>query len=114
MSKIKFPNEVRTKWLKALRSGRYKQIPGRLQNSQGNCCLGILCRVQKIPHKVFESSTDFGVFDGDNKYLKLIPSALYRSNKHTNFCQKLIDLNDDKEFSFKEIADYIEKRTIGV
>ena len=34
---------IKQRWLEALRSGEYKQTTGNLQNSDGFCCLGVLC-----------------------------------------------------------------------
>lgn len=41
---------IKTKWLEALRSGQYQQVKGVLRhsdsaNSQGYCCLGVLCDI---------------------------------------------------------------------
>ena len=35
--------EIKRKWLKALRSGEYKQARNKLNNGIGMCCLGVLC-----------------------------------------------------------------------
>jgi hypothetical protein len=36
--------DIKAKWLKALRSGKYKQGKERLQTTAGRfCCLGVLC-----------------------------------------------------------------------
>lgn len=35
--------EIKARWVAALRSGEYKQTFGVLKNSQGHCCLGVLC-----------------------------------------------------------------------
>ena len=37
--------QVFNKWIKALRSGKYKQTVGSLQDENGFCCLGIACKV---------------------------------------------------------------------
>jgi len=38
---------IKAKWVKALRSERYKQTTSVLQDAEGkNCCLGVLIRVQ--------------------------------------------------------------------
>jgi len=46
---------VKSKWLKALRSRKYKQTTGRLRRD-GNerCCLGVLADVQKMKWKLDE------------------------------------------------------------
>jgi len=40
---------IKKQWLKALRSGKYKQVKGDLRSfdGQGYCCLGVLCDVVK-------------------------------------------------------------------
>ncbi|HEY9658333.1 MAG TPA: hypothetical protein V6C65_07770 [Allocoleopsis sp.] len=44
MKHIKMPKELATKWLDALRSGKYNQTRGKLHNTENNsfCCLGVL------------------------------------------------------------------------
>ncbi|MEM9067149.1 MAG: hypothetical protein AAGE52_01545 [Myxococcota bacterium] len=37
--------ELKAKWLKALRSGDYKQGAHQLRTRKGYCCLGVLCDV---------------------------------------------------------------------
>lgn len=34
--------KVKSKWVKALRSGKYKQDKGTLKSGKGYCCLGVL------------------------------------------------------------------------
>lgn len=43
MTKMK--PEVKEKWLKALRSGEYKQTIRFLHTKEGFCCLGVLCDI---------------------------------------------------------------------
>ncbi len=50
--------EVKKKWLEYLRSGKYKQIKSRLSDSEGYCCLGVLCEAYKDTHKEGEWKTD--------------------------------------------------------
>ena len=62
------------KWVKALRSGKYKQGTGTLKqyDSKGNaqhCCLGVLCELynqemkkskkKTLPEKVYDNDGDF-------------------------------------------------------
>ena len=37
--------EVKAEWLRRLREPGRKQIRGRLQTDQGQCCLGVLCEI---------------------------------------------------------------------
>lgn len=46
----KLPKAFKAKWVKALRSGKYKQGKGQLFQKEDNqyCCLGVACVIQKI------------------------------------------------------------------
>lgn len=37
--------EIKEQWLKALRSGEYKQTTHTLRDEDGYCCLGVLCDI---------------------------------------------------------------------
>ena len=39
--------QIKTKWVTALRSGKYNQTRSVLKDSNGYCCLGVLCEVSK-------------------------------------------------------------------
>lgn len=39
--------EIKTRWITALRSGKYKQGAGYLNENDCFCCLGVLCDVVK-------------------------------------------------------------------
>ncbi|SRR6266700_7902151 len=97
---------VMVKWVAALRSGKYKQTRNQLHNPKGDgyCCLGVLC---KISGKEFNSVEQF------------IPQNIrfwagLKSNDG-NCCDtelkgcSLATYNDNSKYSFKKIADIIEK-----
>ncbi len=105
--------DIKEKWVKALRSGKYKQTEGVLENNKGNCCLGVLCRAldfkeigrDKQGNVIFEEN----VFDN----CSFPPSIL--SDKNLNQFgisadeqATLYQMNDSFGKSFSEIADYIE------
>lgn len=46
--------QVKIKWVAALRSGDYKQITSQLKDDRGYCCLGVLCEIS-------EAETKFGI-----------------------------------------------------
>lgn len=65
---------IMKKWIKALRSGKYKQGTGTLKqyDSKGNaqhCCLGVLCELynetmkknkkKTLPEKIYDNDSDF-------------------------------------------------------
>ncbi len=39
--------KIKQRWLKALRSGKYKQGRGQLKNGKSFCCLGVLCDIHR-------------------------------------------------------------------
>lgn len=98
--------EVKEKWLKALRSGKYKQGRRQLHKNGYYCCLGVLCNIVAPEYDLAEkayiptdlldkicnnncSTNPFYVNEhGDNIYLSV--------------------LNDDG-VSFTEVANIIEK-----
>lgn len=101
--------KLKTKWLKALRSGRYKQTRGTLYDGEGYCCLGVLCRVAKLRARrsPYDSVNFYYRGDGDNHYL---PGSFGKEVGLLQASQKMLGRkNDNSGWSFKQIADYIEK-----
>jgi hypothetical protein len=128
--------KVSVKWLEALRSGRYRQTRGRLQQpspsgptESGFCCLGVLCDL----HREFingQVKSNTAVWDNDGTYLcggfqssSVLPENVREwagldslnpgfprlrsgGEEHRGYVY-LSDLNDKGE-SFDAIADVIE------
>lgn len=84
--------KLKTKWIKALRSGKYKQCRTILTDGKGYCCIGVL-----------------GEISGDVDQGYDIASAQF-GDKNSAFLQ---DMNDGgrgmKKHGFKAIATWIEK-----
>ena len=127
---------IMKKWIKALRSGKYKQGTGTLKqyNSKGqaqHCCLGVLCELYNttmkknkkkvLPEKVCDNDSDFSHgysrFGGKKEDLPKevkdwagMNSSLgkFYPDNGPNFEETLADLNDTGR-KFKTIADIIEK-----
>lgn len=102
--KKKLPKIFKKKWLKALRSGKFKQGKEVLFDKEKNtyCCLGVACRVQGV-----------GISQGDSfisDHSKRIPILLRGTE---DVPEHLAQLNDgttvDRRRTFKQIANYIEK-----
>lgn len=105
-------------WLKALRSGEYKQGKNFLKDSYGGyCCLGVGCKVARVK---FQASTND--YDGEQfpprPFLSDLPVEMSDrdNNVHVrgrfNNLISVSDLNDGingKHYSFKKIADRVEK-----
>lgn len=107
---------LKTKWVKALRSGDYRQGQDVLVNTSGTnfCCLGVLADVQGCVWRLAKHdetelvpvSPDGGrawATDGAAYLSKSRAGGLNREKQHT-----LMQMNDAHK-SFKEIADYIER-----
>lgn len=75
--KFKLRKSVKTKWLKALRSGEYKQARSTLRkdtyddNGHSYCCLGVLCDIHRKTQKKakFKWNDDFNTYLGENGLL---------------------------------------------
>jgi hypothetical protein len=102
--------ELKTKWVEALRSGRYKQGRGCLRSGDNYCCLGVLCDVSGVGQwgtKDYYSSDCYSVGMDTACYalpVKIIQSEGLSDSTINTLCV----LNDETKASFAEIADYIE------
>ncbi len=97
----KMDEELKSKWLAALRGGSFKQATGRLRRDDAYCCLGVLCMVADLPIEKEGVHLDM---DGAEGYRPI--EALLKSDLRT--LRTLYRMNDDGS-SFEAIADYIEK-----
>lgn len=107
-------NKNAKKWVKALRSGKYKQTQYFLRNEGGFCCLGVACDLYNSNH-----------WDGA-RYLSKSSSLpqkvadwLGLRDKCGSYDDSRIDrnltyLNDQKGMAFNEIADFIEENWISL
>lgn len=111
-------------WIDALRSGRFKQTRGQLEDVNGCCCLGVACRVaiengvtievrslSKEISEIYDRSEGSIMFDG---HVLDLPKEvqLWLGLKDNQGCyndgnNSLADDNDER-MSFKEIAQKIE------
>lgn len=106
---------LKTKWVRALRSGRYKQGKEHLRidavgtQQERFCCLGVLCEVAGMRRgKV-------GYWIGKQRAIDTLP---YKSKLHAQIggsdnSDILVDMNDGngsrKRRSFRGIAQWIER-----
>ena len=102
---------IKGRWVKALRSGEYRQCQNKLHDGLGFCCLGVLCDI--------EIDTDWVFFDyywklpnTPNSTIPTIFGSLpcwFRDKCDIRELDEshLTDMNDDGK-AFAEIADWIE------
>jgi hypothetical protein len=55
---------IAIKWVKALRSGEYKQAKHSLYDGHKYCCLGVLCKIQGLEPK--RTGEEYGFWSGSN------------------------------------------------
>jgi hypothetical protein len=103
--------EIKTKWLEALRSGRYAQTQALLRDTKGYCCLGVLCDIvdpdewAQVEDCVEDPPVDCFLHHGS----KTMPDdfVLCGVDLRGVDADTLANLNDNGK-SFAEIADFIE------
>ena len=93
--------KIKKLWVKALRSGKYKQAKHQLyvRFDHGYCCLGVLCAMQGARVDRWSS---------ENRRTTLVPER-YAHGLTDGQTYRLASMNDEG-MSFAEIADYIEQR----
>lgn len=114
--KFRTPEQVYALWLKALRSGKYKQTRSDLKNSEGFCCLGVLCDLAAKDggNMQWEIDSDrHHLKFNDGEYGAMPPEEIlnYIGLCEFNTAGDLAVMND-KGKSFKQIANHIEKKII--
>jgi len=99
-------NDLKQKWVNALRSGNYTQGRRVLRTADNEyCCLGVLCDVTDQSKWVLPDIGKFYAWDG---YIGLPPIS-WDSDMLDSKMFVLANLNDDQQRSFSEIADWIEE-----
>lgn len=104
--------KLKAKWVAALRSGKYEQCKNRLSDGKGGyCCYGVLRHVA--------NPTDTRSAQDRNSTLTRDQLKEYGFDPYMFERARLECMNDghdpdktydiDRQYSFAEIADYIEK-----
>lgn len=111
--------DIRNRWMEALRSGKYKQTRYKMQDSEGYCCLGVLCDV--VDPDGWKASPFAGLaflHNGNEVY----PPAEVQAKAKLNYGELygeipdsrwLAKLNDNFQLSFEEIAEAIHLITLA-
>lgn len=107
--------DIKQRWVAALRSGEYSQTREVLKDSCGYCCLGVLTDLWEketglSSHNMSDEETDEDLDDEVSEWAELYscnPFVKMESGKYA----ALSELNDgilNKLYSFAELADLIE------
>lgn len=126
--------DIKNRWIDALRSGNYKQTQNFLSTSDGYCCLGVLCEIAVQDGVVDkEGGTYISVEDYDDFSEEELPQAVqawaglenyafsenpltdieyggdvtHRPSDRKN--AHFSELNDDMGWNFSQIADVIDR-----
>lgn len=116
----KLPKKFKVKWLRALRSGEYKQAEGTLYDDGRYCCLGVAGNVCGVPDNILSQTDQYDMYYNNGEALvsqfdtkeawdiimKRVPAQLMRHN-NTDAVNMLTRMNDSSK-PFTEIADWIE------
>jgi hypothetical protein len=103
--------ELKTKWVKALRSGKFAQVEGYLKTENGFCCLGVLAEIYgctvtpKSSEPGGETHIDGYVPNGGGE---LLPDDLANHIGITFVQQEYYAGMNDESNTFAQIADDIE------
>jgi len=113
---------IADKWVKALRSGEYKQTQNMLEDNNSFCCLGVLCKLGQAegidvilrPEIARRNSRLLGESLHYQPSIKAWSGICHdpdvelirRSDLALN---TLISLNDKEKYTFNQIADVIEQ-----
>lgn len=121
MEKIKkeVPQRVQ-EWIKDLRSGEFSQCRNELQLQDSYCCLGVACKTyerlegsEELQKDIFGELVGLSLINQEAvlKYFnfKHVAGMFDRSNTTEAPSSFLVDLNDDYEWSFEQIADFVEQ-----
>ena len=102
--------KLKTRWLEALRSDRYKQIFGTLRDRRGFCALGVFCDIastdgweQLRNGRYILNEIGDGRGQGSDTFLANMGVPIFEQNV-------ISSMNDSGWKTFREIADYIEAK----
>lgn len=98
-------NELKSQWVAALRSGKYKQTQGTLKDSTGFCCLGVLREI--AGHDALPEADDEFLLDKESALSIGIEYGMQKTLSHMN---DGFEPKEIKKHTFAEIADYIEAK----
>jgi hypothetical protein len=103
--------DVKKRWVRALRSGKYMQGKGKLKSDRGYCCLGVLAQIEgKLDQSApgGECLTATGKHSPKaGKFLGILSPSFARYCGLTRKTQvDLAEMNDEGA-DFKQIANHI-------
>ena len=105
----KLPPVFKAKWIEALKSGKWKKGKNYLQTNTNSgdtfCCLGVACKIQ---HPKLDIEASWFIEEGVAESATKVPKLL-KGDTDNLVVLKLSNMNDSGKYSFKQIANWIEK-----
>ena len=105
--------QVKEKWLNALRSGDYKQTKSCLHKGDGFCCLGVLCDLYGKEHNVEWKLVDAGIYYEFQDKKAILPLSVIEwagvEDDNPEICETPLSRLNDIGSTFNVIADLIEE-----
>lgn len=105
----------RKSWVSHLRSGEYKQVKDRLKNKKGYCCLGVLCDIAvKAGHGEWTQCNQYKILHRESSIFPILyhNSTISTWGGGSKGKPAKAGLNDEHDYTFEQISDVIESRTI--
>lgn len=113
--------DIKKRWVEALRSGQYKQGKGCLNNGKAYCCLGVLCEILRDEvglEWIKGSQGNYHARTGNSMNGSYLPDPIMEFaeledlNPPVIFGDKPLALAylNDNVLDFREIADLIESQ----
>ena len=105
--------QVKEKWVSALRSGDYKQTKSCLHKGDGFCCLGVLCDLYGKEHNVEWKLVDAGIYYEFQDKKAILPLSVIEwagvEDDNPEICETPLSRLNDNGSTFNEIADLIQE-----
>jgi hypothetical protein len=107
--------QVKEKWLSALRSGDYQQTKSCLHKGDRFCCLGVLCDLYGKEHNVEWKLVDAGIYYEFQDKKAILPLSVRKwadivsTDPYINSRSSTLGKLNDNGSTFIEIADLIEE-----
>lgn len=109
---MRMSQEIKTKWIEALRSGEYKQGKDILKNENGAyCCLGVLQMCVQGEVEMERDGVPAAMLSRD--FCKILDPEFDTDTFVPKLAHELADLNDEGK-TFEYLADFIEKEVVGL
>lgn len=118
LQRIRFNPGIKDRFVSALRSGDYVQTQRTMRRGTEYCCLGVLCHLhrQETQMLLWTLEEDHGIAYSYSKHFAAPPPVVWNwalmplemADKE-DVKKMLMRLNDHYSWSFKKIADLLER-----